>query len=120
MPAINLRATKGGRNMAPVSRKQKMHSVGRLLRYVFKYYSWQFILVILCVILSAGVGVVGSYFLGTILIDDYVNVALSSGQNIGDVVPVRALRLVFTLMSPSLSWQGFISLASLPLTSITS
>jgi ATP-binding cassette subfamily B multidrug efflux pump len=87
MPAINLRATKGGRNMAPVSRKQKMHSVGRLLRYVFKYYSWQFILVILCVILSAGVGVVGSYFLGTILIDDYVNVALSSGQNIGDVVP---------------------------------
>jgi len=87
MPAINLRATKGGRNMAPVTRKQKLHSVGRLLKYVFKYYPWQFALVLICIVLSAGVGVVGSYFLGTIIIDDYVQVAIDNKIALDSVIP---------------------------------
>ncbi|OPZ35940.1 MAG: putative ABC transporter ATP-binding protein [Tenericutes bacterium ADurb.BinA155] len=87
MPAINLRATKGGRNMAPVTKKQKLHSVGRLLKYVFKYYPWQFFLVLVCIVLSAGVGVVGSYFLGTVIIDDYVQVALKNSIFLDQVVP---------------------------------
>jgi len=82
MPAINLRAVKGGRNMAPVSRKAKLQSVKRLLAYVFKYYPAQFIVVLLCVVLSSGAGVVGSYFLGTIVIDDYIHPALDAGAAI--------------------------------------
>lgn len=69
--------------MAPVSRKAKIQSVKRLLGYVFKYYPWQFILVIVCVLLSSGAGVVGSYFLGTVVIDDYINPALKAGSAIG-------------------------------------
>jgi ATP-binding cassette subfamily B multidrug efflux pump len=79
MPAVNLRPVKGKRNMVPVSRKQKLHSVKRLLGYVIKYYPWQFAVVLLCIIISSGAGVVGSYFVGTIIINDYVTPSMSYG-----------------------------------------
>jgi ATP-binding cassette, subfamily B, multidrug efflux pump len=82
MPAINMRPVKGKRNMTPVTTKQKLHAVARLLRYVFKYYPWQFFVVLLCIVLSSGVGVVGSYFIGTILINDYISPALDAGSTI--------------------------------------
>jgi ATP-binding cassette subfamily B multidrug efflux pump len=77
MPAVNLRGMRGGRNMAPVTKKQKLHSVMRLLKYVFKYYPLQFLVVLICIVISSGVGAVGSYFLGTIVIDDYVLPSIS-------------------------------------------
>jgi ATP-binding cassette, subfamily B, multidrug efflux pump len=80
MPAINMRPVKGKRNMTPVTTKQKLHAVKRLLGYVFKYYPWQFVVVLFCIIISSGVGVVGSYFIGTILINDYISPALDAGS----------------------------------------
>src|SRR5574344_1944880 len=79
MPAINLRATRGGRNMAKVSTRQKMASVRRLLHYVLKYYPWQFAVVLLCIIISSGAGVIGSYIVGTVLIDDYISPSFVKG-----------------------------------------
>lgn len=72
MPAANLRPIKGKRNMTPVSRKEKLHSIRRLLGYVFKYYPLQFVVVLLCIVFASGAGVVGSYFVGTIIINGYV------------------------------------------------
>ena len=45
--------------------------VKRLLSYIFKDYKWQFILVIICIILSSGASVAGSLFI-QVLIDDYI------------------------------------------------
>lgn len=72
MPGPNLRATKNGRNMAPVSRKAKFGAVLRLLKYVFKYYPVQFFLVALFVILSTGLNAIGSYFIGKIVVGQYL------------------------------------------------
>jgi ATP-binding cassette subfamily B multidrug efflux pump len=86
MPAVNLRPVKGKRNMAPVSRKEKLHSVRRLLGYVFKYYPLQFVVVLLCIVFSSGAGVIGSYFVGTIIINGYVSPYFQEGvsNTIGD------------------------------------
>jgi hypothetical protein len=87
MPAINLRATKGGRNMTPVSRRQKLHSVGRLLKYVTKYYPWQFVIVLLCVILSSSTGAIGAYIIGNVIVDSYINPAVKSGLALDSFAP---------------------------------
>ena len=55
-------------NKAPVNRK---HVVGRLLSYVGKGYLALFVVVILCILVSAVATVSGSLFLGK-LIDDYI------------------------------------------------
>ncbi|MDE7390149.1 MAG: ABC transporter ATP-binding protein/permease [Lachnospiraceae bacterium] len=58
-------------------------TVKRLLSYIFSDYKGRFILVLICILLSAVVGVAGSMFLQT-LIDDYIMPLLSvkfSGQN---------------------------------------
>lgn len=91
MPRINLRATKGGRNMTPVSRKQKMHAIGRLLKYVFKYYPWQFLVVLVCVIISSSTSVIGSYFIGTVIVDSYIGAAISAGSTLSGFVPTTGL-----------------------------
>jgi len=91
MPAINLRATKGGRNMAPVSRKQKLHSVGRLLKYVTKYYPWQFVIVLLCVILSSSTGAIGAYIIGNVIVDSYINPAVKSGLVLDSFAPATGI-----------------------------
>ena len=54
-------------NKAPVNRK---HVVGRLLSYVGRGYLALFVVVILCILVSAVASVSGSLFLGA-LIDDY-------------------------------------------------
>lgn len=64
--------TRRGRNTEKVSTKQKIAAIKRLLRYVFKYYPWQFSLVLLFVLLASLGGVSGSYFVGNILIDSYI------------------------------------------------
>ena len=72
MPGPNMRAMKGGRNMAPVSRRAKFTAVLRLLKYVFHYYPGEFFLVALFVLLSASSSAVGSYFIGKIVVGQYV------------------------------------------------
>jgi ATP-binding cassette subfamily B protein len=79
MPAINLRPSKTGRNMEKVSRKSKLHAVSRLLSYVFKYYPWQFALVIFFVLLSSASSAAGGYFIGNIVVDHFVSPAI--GEN---------------------------------------
>ncbi|MCI2068098.1 MAG: ABC transporter ATP-binding protein/permease [Bacilli bacterium] len=73
MPRTNMR---GMRNVSKVSKKEKLHSVKRLLWYVFKYYPWQFAIVLICIIMSSATGVIGSYFLGTVFVNDYFTPAL--------------------------------------------
>ncbi len=72
MPGPNMRAMKGGRNMTPVSRRAKFTAVLRLLKYVFHYYPGEFFLVALFVLLSASSSAVGSYFIGKIVVGQYV------------------------------------------------
>lgn len=63
---------KGPKNMAAVSKKAKFKSLGRLLTYVFRYYPAQFFLVALFVLLSTGASAVGSYFIGNIVVGQYL------------------------------------------------
>jgi ATP-binding cassette subfamily B multidrug efflux pump len=67
------------RNMTPVSKQEKLHSVKRLLGYVFKYYPFQFIVVLICIVISSAGGVIGSYFVGTVFINSYFKPALETG-----------------------------------------
>ena len=60
-------------NKAPVNRK---HVVGRLLSYVGKGYLALFVVVILCILVSAVASVSGPLFLGA-LIDDYITPLLT-------------------------------------------
>ena len=60
-------------NKAPVNRR---HVVGRLLSYVGRGYLALFVVVILCILVSAVASVSGSLFLGT-LIDDYITPLLA-------------------------------------------
>lgn len=72
MPAINLRATKNGRNMTKVSSKEKLGAIKRLVKYVFKYYPWQFLGVLVCILASTGASAAGSYFIGNIVVDEFI------------------------------------------------
>ena len=51
----------------------------RVLRYMLRYYKFQFLLVILCILVSAGATVAGATFPQT-LVDDYILPMLSSGS----------------------------------------
>jgi ATP-binding cassette, subfamily B, multidrug efflux pump len=66
--------------MAPVSKKAKRQAIGRLIGYVIKYYPWQFLAVLFCILLSSSAGVIGSYFVGTVVINDYVMPALNTNS----------------------------------------
>ena len=55
-------------------------TVKRLLSYVFKGYSFNFLLVLLCIVVSAVAGVNGSMFLRA-LVDDYITPMLKSGSS---------------------------------------
>jgi ATP-binding cassette subfamily B multidrug efflux pump len=80
MPATRMRAMKGKANYAPVSRKEKRHAVSRLLQYVFKYYPFRFVLVVLAIVIASASGVIGSYFVGTVFLNTYIQPALD-GMN---------------------------------------
>lgn len=58
--------------MTPVSKKAKFGAVLRLLKYVFRYYPGEFFLVALFVILSTSSSAIGSYFIGKIVVGQYL------------------------------------------------
>lgn len=68
------------RNMAKVSGKAKLAAVGRLLRYIFKYYPVQFIVVLICVLASSGANVIGSSFVGQVIVDAYLTPSFEAGS----------------------------------------
>ena len=63
---------RGPRNTQKIHGKEKTAAIKRLLGYVFKYYPWQFALVLLFVLFSSLGGVLGSYFVGNVLVDSYI------------------------------------------------
>ncbi len=67
-------------NKYPVKRS---HTVRRLMSYVGKGYSLRFILVLLCILVSATASVSGSLFLGS-LIDDYITPLLAMDNPVFD------------------------------------
>ena len=58
---------------------QRRHIVGRLMGYINREYKARFMLVILCILVSAIANVAGSLFLGS-LIDDYITPLLSAAD----------------------------------------
>jgi len=80
MPRVNPRATKGARNMNMVSGKARNAAIRRLLSYVFKYYPVQFIVVLICVLLSSFTNVAGGFFTGTVVVNEYIMPSLDSGS----------------------------------------
>ena len=68
-------------NMKRTPRKAKdpKKTLKRLLGYIFKDYKFQFLIVLICIVLSALAGVFGSMFLQK-LIDDYISPMLVSGS----------------------------------------
>ena len=80
MPPANPRATKGARNMNMVSGKARNAAVRRLLSYVFKYYPAQFVIVLVCVLLSSFTSVASAYFTGNILVNEYLMPSLNVGS----------------------------------------
>ena len=80
MPPANPRATKGARNMNMVSGKARSAAIRRLLGYVFKYYPAQFIVVLVCVLLSSFTNVAAAHFTGNVLVNEYLMPSLNSGS----------------------------------------
>ena len=80
MPRVNPRATKGARNMNMVSGKARNAAIRRLLSYVFKYYPVQFVVVLICVLLSSFTNVAGGFFTGTVVVNEYIMPSLDSGS----------------------------------------
>lgn len=72
--------------------KLDKHTMSRLLEYIFVPYKKRFILVLLCIVVSALAGVGGSLFL-RILIDDFI-VPLSSQANPSFVPLLKALAIM--------------------------
>ncbi len=60
------------RNVTPVSKQERRGALGRLLKYVFKFYPGLFAVVVICILLSSFASTVGSYFIGNILIDEFL------------------------------------------------
>ena len=80
MPRINPRATKGARNMNMVSGKARSAAIGRLLSYVFKYYPIQFVIVLICVLLSSFTSVASAFFTGNVLVNEYIMPSLKASS----------------------------------------
>ncbi len=78
MPRNNLRSTAKAGAMN-VSKKDRRSAIGRLVKMVLKDYPWQFAFVLLCIVLNSGAGAVGSYIVGTVIVDDYITPALRAG-----------------------------------------
>ena len=68
------------RNPSPVKRS---HTVRRLMSYVGRGYGLRFVLVLLCILISAIASVSGSLFLGA-LIDDYITPLLAMDNPVFD------------------------------------
>jgi len=76
------------------SKKMKLdkHTMSRLLQYIFVPYKKRFILVLLCIVVSALAGVGGSLFI-RVLIDDFI-VPLSSQTNPSFIPLLKALAMM--------------------------
>ena len=64
-------------NKNMIDRKSNKGAMKRLLNLVLKFYPGQFVVVIICILLSSFASVASSYFVGTILIDNFINASLS-------------------------------------------
>lgn len=64
-------------NKNMIDRKSNKGAMKRLLNLVLKFYPGQFVIVIICILLSSFASVASSYFVGTILIDNFINASLS-------------------------------------------
>ena len=76
-------------NPSPVKRS---HTVRRLMSYVGRGYGLRFMLVLVCILISAIASVSGSLFLGS-LIDDYITPLLAMQNHVFDGL-LHALMLV--------------------------
>ncbi len=74
----NGRPKGGGRPQMKMT-KESAKTLKRLLAYIMRYYKGSFILVLICIVLSALANVANSLFIKT-LIDDYIEPMLSSGS----------------------------------------
>ena len=74
---------------------KKSHTVQRLMRYVGRGYGIQFVLVLVCILVSAIASVSGSLFLGS-LIDDYITPLLAMDNPVFDGL-LRALTMMACL-----------------------
>lgn len=63
--------------MSTNKKTKNMSAMKRLLQLVFKFYPDQFFIVCICILLSSFASVAASYFVGTILIDNFINASLS-------------------------------------------
>ena len=59
-----------------LSKKDKNKSILRLLNYVFKYYKWHFLIVMICIIFSKISNVIGSLYVGSVLVQGFITPAL--------------------------------------------
>ena len=71
---------KGGRMRGKAMRKGaiKKGTTARILKYVFKYYKFHIIIVALCLVVSAGGGLISSLFMQK-NIDDIMNPGILGG-----------------------------------------
>ncbi len=85
MPRNNLRNTMkdGALN---VSKKDRRGAISRLVKMVIKDYPWHFAIVIVCIILNSGAGAIGSYLVGTVLVNNYVMPALPAINEAGTII----------------------------------
>lgn len=86
------KAPQGKPGMPPAMPKVDKGTIKRLLSYIFDNYKVRFILVVICIVLSAIVNVIGSMFLKT-LIDSYIMPLV--GQKDPDFTPL--LRAILTM-----------------------
>ena len=66
--------------MNMVSGKARSAAIKRLLGYVLKYYPAQFVVVLVCVLLSSFTNVAAAYFTGQILVNEYLTPSLKAGS----------------------------------------
>ncbi len=74
----NGRPRGGGRPQMKMT-KESAKTLKRLLAYIMRYYKGSFILVLICIVLSALANVANSLFIKT-LIDDYIEPMIASGS----------------------------------------
>ena len=66
----------------------KKNAVSRLLKYVFKYYPIQFLLVVVGVLIVSLANVLSSYIIGNILVNDVISPALAAVSDAnGNIIP---------------------------------
>lgn len=95
MPPSN--KPKAMKAMAKTNKKESWKSIKRLLKLVLKDYGVQFFFMIICVLVSSGASVAGSYFIGNVLVDDLLDPYVKSVQS-GLSVEFDYSRLGFVIL----------------------